>query len=363
VKIGVNARLLAKPNTGIGQWTWNIFEELGKISKDEFVLVVPEKVDAKFSGNVKVVVLPERKRGTAGMRKTWWEQVQVPEFFQKEKVDVAIFSYPCNPWTGDFYKKGMKTVVAVHDTIPWTMREYRRGVLSKMYHGQTRRAVARADMIVTVSENSKKEIVEICKVPAEKVFVIYNDAAEVYKKKSDDEALKEFGVEKRKYLIYCGGYDARKNVTDLLKQYAVFARRHKDIALVLAGGEFFKEMIESSCGRVIKTGFLEAEKLAGLYQNALGFVHLSKKEGFNIPLIEAANSGVPLVLSDTAVHREIAKDKAIFVDEDAVEAMEKLLDEKTWNDYAERAKVLAGHYSWKESAQKFQKMLSLLSNK
>ncbi len=355
MKIGVNARLLCKPYTGIGQWTSNMFGELAKISKDEFVLVVPEKVNVSFPENVKVVVLSERKRGTLGMRKTWWEQVQVPEFFQKEKVDVAIFSYPCNPWTRDFYKKGIKTVVVAHDTIPWTMREYRRGVLSKMYHGQTRRAVRRADIVMTVSETSKKEIVEICKVPSENVFVIYNDAAEVYKKNADDRMLKEFKLKKRKYLIYCGGYDARKNVEELRKEYSKFARKHKDIALVMVGGE----NIEG----VVNTGFLEAGTLAALYQNALGFINLSKKEGFNIPLIEASNSAVPLILSDTAAHREIAKDKAIFVDGKASEAMQKLLDKKVWNDYAERAKVLAGHYSWKESAQKFQKMLSFLSKK
>ncbi|MFH1218370.1 MAG: glycosyltransferase, partial [Candidatus Peregrinibacteria bacterium] len=210
MKIGVNARWLIKPFTGIGQYTENLFRELAKIdSGNEYVLVVPEEVDVKFGKNVRVEILKEKRLGTAGMKKTWWEQIQVPEFFLKEKVDVVFFTYPCNPWSGDWYKKGVKTIVTVHDCIPWVRKEYRRGVLSKMYHRQTRKAVGKADVVLTVSESSKKEIVKICDVGKGKVKVVYNDAGDVYKKSGGDDkkVLEKWGLKKDKYFLYVGGYD------------------------------------------------------------------------------------------------------------------------------------------------------------
>ena len=139
MKIGVNARLLIKPFTGIGQYTKNMFKELAKIdTEDRYILVVPEKLPESlvrvFPQNVEIVVLPEKRLPGAGARKTWWEQVQLPEYFLKEKVDLAFYTYPSNPWSQDWYKKSIKTVVVVHDCVPWMHKNYRKSILSKLYH-------------------------------------------------------------------------------------------------------------------------------------------------------------------------------------------------------------------------------------
>ena len=98
-KIGVNARFLSKPFTGIGQHTKYLFEALAKQNQDvQFILVTPDKVEVNFPKNVSVHVLPEKFPGTSGMRKTFWEQKQLPDFFLKQNVDVVHFPYPSNPW-------------------------------------------------------------------------------------------------------------------------------------------------------------------------------------------------------------------------------------------------------------------------
>lgn len=124
MKIGINGRFLTKPFTGIGQYTKNLFKELAKIdSKNQYVFVVNENVPRSlvnsFGENVKILILPEGKIGSAGMKKTWWEQIQLPELFLKEKCELVVYPYPSNPWTKDWYKKGVKTIVTVHDCIPW----------------------------------------------------------------------------------------------------------------------------------------------------------------------------------------------------------------------------------------------------
>ncbi|MFH1284713.1 MAG: glycosyltransferase family 1 protein [Candidatus Peregrinibacteria bacterium] len=372
MKIGVNARFLTKPATGIGQYTKNLFRELAKTdSGNEYIFAVPEKIDEEvlrgFPANVRVKILKERRIGTAGMKKTWWEQITVPEAFLREKVEVAFFPYPSNPWTGDWYKKRIRTFVTVHDCIPWMRKEYVRGIMSKMYHNQVKKAVKRADVVLTVSEVSKKDIVDVCGVEAGKIRVVYNDADEVYKGKVEktfaDEVLGRFGIEGGKYFLYVGGYDERKNVSYLLDEFAKYDGGN---ALVLAGGKLFdnklyKSFEEKTGGEnVIRTGFLKEKELAAMYQNCTAFVNFSEQEGFNIPILEAANCGAPLILSDIEVHREIAGNAAIFANiqkkGEGVAAMKKM--EKAAGEYSKKSKSLAEKYLWKSSAQKIKDMLS-----
>lgn len=374
MKIGVNARLLTKPFTGIGQYTRNLLAELAKADPEtEYVVVVPEEIPDKlareFSKNVKIKVLKEKNIPSAGLRKTWWEQITVPEFFMKEKVDVAFFTYPCNPWTNDWYKKGPKTVVTVHDCIPWMNKNYRKGILSKLYHSQTKKAVAKADLVLTVSGSSKEDIEKVCSVKPSKIEVVYNDASPIYKEEPHQTFVKEvlgrFGLRSGEYFLYVGGYDERKNVNFLVEEFLKFGDKAGG-PLVLAGGKLFKNKLYKSfdklenLGNIVKTGFLSEEELACLYRNCRAFVNLSKQEGFNLTILEAANSGAAMILSDIPVHREVAETSAIFVglrNIEVVNAMQQMLNEKKRKDFQEKSFLLARKYSWKKYAQIVKDML------
>lgn len=372
VKVGINGRFLLKPFTGIGQHTINLVKELAKIDlKNEYVFFAQEKVSKEvaglFSKNVKFMVLPEKNIPSAGAKKVWWEQIQLPEVLLKEKFDVVFFPYPSNPWTNDFYKKGIRVAVTVHDCLPWKYKHYTGGILSRMAHKQSKKAVDKADIVFTVSETARQEILEICKARTSRVFVIYNDASDVFKKTVDisltTKILPKFGLKKDEFLFYCGGFDERKNVQKLAEEYSKFAETNAKIPLVLAGGKALGNKLyesfdkaESEFGKIIKTGFLKEEELKVLYGNCLAFVHLSREEGFNIPLVEAANCGAPLILSNTEIHKEIAKNSAAFVDiskkYSCTKEMEKMLNSVHRATFARRSKELAKKYSWKISAQK-----------
>ncbi len=377
MKIGVNARLLCEPYTGIGQYTLNLFRELAKIDPgNEYILVVPKKVNFLFPKNVTVKVIKQRLLGTAGMKKTWWEQISVPEFFEKEGVDIAFFTYPSSPWTKDWYSKGIKTVVAIHDCIPWMRKSYQRGFLSKMYHKRSKKAVAMADTIFTVSEVSKKDIVSVCGVGPERVHVVYNDAAPFYKlilpKVDVEEVLQKFSLKDEGFFLYVGGYDERKNVGYLKDEYKKYLSNGGELPLVLVGGKLHKNKLYKSFGggdNIVVTGFLGDKSLSALYKSCAAFVNVSDQEGFNIPILEAANSGAPIILSDIPVHREVAgaeagsstREAALFVDigkEGALaDAFEKMILEKNREGFSADSAALAGRYSWEKSAQKVKDML------
>ena len=365
MKVVINGRFLEKPHTGIGQYTLNLVREMARLKpKTQFVVVVPTKVTLRGLGkNVKLKVLPERRLPSAGMRKTWWEQVLLPRFMREAGAEVCFFPYPSNPWAKDFYGAGRRVVVVVHDCIPWVDKRYVNGGLSRMYHYMTRKAVKLADKVMTVSGVSKKEIVEVCGVKASKVVVAWNDAAEVYKNKDvDGGALKRLGLEKKKFLLYVGGYDVRKNVRYLVREYEKFMECvDEDLPLVLAGGKalfgkLYKSFDEAFGGNLVKTGFLKEESLAALYGGCLAFVNFSEKEGFNIPIVEAANMGAPMILSDIEVHREVAGGRARLVEAEksgaGAKAFSEMMRPEVRRNYVKQSKALAKKFSWKESAKK-----------
>lgn len=369
MKIGVNARLLTEPFTGIGQYTYNLFRELALVDPDnEYILVVPKKVKYNFPDNVRVEVVKQRLLGTAGMKKTWWEQIAVPEFFVKEGVYIAFFTYPSSPWTKDWYEKGIKTVVTVHDCIPWMRKSYRRGLLSKLYHRRARKSVKMADVVFTVSEASKKDIVEVCDVDPEKIHVVYNDASPFYKllipQVDVDEVLRRFSLKDGQFYLYVGGYDERKNVEYLRSEYAKYLEDGGQLPLVFVGGKLHKSKLYKSYGggeNIVKTGFLEDKSLAALYRSCAAFVNVSDHEGFNIPIVEAANCKAPLILSDIPVHREVAGNSALFVDIGKAgalrDAFKKMELSGNQDGFSQQSKELAGKYSWAKSAQKVKDVL------
>ena len=367
MEIGVNARLLVQPYTGIAQYTRNLFREIAKIDpENNYIMVVPsalpQKLMAEFPKNVRFKVLPEKHFPSAGMRKVWWEQISVPALFDRLKVDVAFFTYPCNPWNSSWYKLGIKTYVTIHDCIPWMHKGYKNGLLSRMYHARTRKAAKLADKVFTVSGASAEDIVKVCGVPEKKIQVVYNDCSEAYKTPLDEkfaeEVLRRFSLKPNGYILYVGGYDKRKNVEQLIKDHAEFG----EVPLVLAGGKLHKNSLYGSfdlksAGNVIKTGFLPEDDLAALYRGSLGFINLSKAEGFNITILEAANCGAAMILSDIPVHREVAEDAALYVKGSSVSAMKKLMNDELRDDLKKAGLRLAKKYSIKKYAKIVHSML------
>lgn len=363
MKIGVNARFLTKPFTGIGQYTKNLVKQLALMSEaDEYILIVPEPLEPKatkgFGKNITVKVLPEKGLGGAGAKKTYWEQKQVPKLLLSLGVEVAFFPYPSNPWNAGFYNGNVRTIVTVHDTIPWEDRRYTRGILSRVYQARVRDAVKRADVVLTVSGASMEDTVRVCGVEKSKIEVVYNDAGEAYKEHVDGkfaaEVLHRLGLREQGYFLYVGGYDARKNVTRLVEAFKGFKMPLVMVGARLFENKLYKSFESNGSGNIVRTGFIEEDNLAALYNKCRAFVNISEKEGFNIPILEAANQGAPLVLSDIPVHREVAEDKAYFVESADVASVRKglevMLNDSVRDNYAEMAKALAKKYSWKKYA-------------
>lgn len=364
MKIGINARFLTKPYTGIGKYTTHLLKALAKCDfKNEYLLFTPELVDLKLPGNFKQVRVPESDSRSASIRKFNWENKRLPAEFEKWKVDLVHFLYPSNPKK----KLPVPVIVTVHDAIPWKLKVYRQRLRSKFYHFYAKLALKKADHLITVSQFSMNEVRSAVQLK-EKPFSVIPLAAPLLE---TDNIPQKVNL-RRKFLLYVGGYDLRKNVPLLLVAYQKFIANQYPIDLILVNGndrglehfitDRFKEKV-AGCypvkakGKIIFTGSLPDEELATLYKKAMALVHPSIYEGFNLPLVEAMENDLPMLVSDIPVNREVAQNAAFYADpkdEDTFGlALHEFLNNPTLcRDLVEHAKIRRKDFSWAQTAKK-----------
>jgi len=221
--------------------------------------------------------------------------------------------------------------------------------------------------IIAVSENTKKDIIRLLKVPAEKVKVIYQGVAESFRHRLSPQSLsslrKRFSLN-GDYLLFVGAIEPRKNLVNLLRAFkGVVKKNFGELKLVIAGErswhteEFDRELQSPDLKeRVVLTGYLSSEELAGLYQAARMLIFPSLGEGFGLPLVEAMASGIPIVSSKTSCIPEVVGDAAILIDPHSPQEIEEaicslLTDSKLAEELTRRGLERSYRFSWKETAK------------
>lgn len=187
-----------------------------------------------------------------------------------------------------------------------------------------RQSARRADHIITVSERSKRDLVELYGVSPEKITVTYEGASEEFGPLDKDQA--KATVERRygisgEFILYLGRLQGRKNLTRLVQAYARVRKAGCTHKLVLAGK--VDSLFQPTLSRirelrleneVLLPGYIEAQDLPSMYNAAQVFVYPSLYEGFGLPVVEAMACGTPVVTSRGTSLEEVAGDAAVLVD-------------------------------------------------
>ena len=227
--------------------------------------------------------------------------------------------------------------------------------------------LARADIIVAVSAATARDLVEIARVPMEKVRVISNGTTPGMGVVRDPAAIREvkqrIGVDRR-YVLYVGVPDPNKDLHTLIAAYAstsaAFRREHH---LIIAGPEgWFQPVLEEEAerqgvaDRVRFVGFVSDAMLPALYSGATAAVSPSPLEGFGLTVLEAMACGAPVVVVDAGALPEVAGDAAIRVppSDPAVmaAAMERIAtDSELAADLTSRGFARCKMFSWERAAK------------
>ena len=216
-------------------------------------------------------------------------------------------------------------------------------------------AVARVDHIICISENTRKDLIEILNVAPEKTSVVYLGAE---LPSIPDSAVP---VPKHAYLLYVGQRQGYKNFTMLLKAYGESRWLAKEFSLVCFGGGGFshEELRLADALKVPRACLLyrsgDDAKLAELYAGAAAFIYPSLYEGFGIPPLEAMSMGCPVVCSNTSSLPEVVGDAAETFDPHDVEQMRLAIEQVVGSPtlagmLVERGRERAKRFSWQNCA-------------
>lgn len=372
MRIAFDAQLLfEKQKTGIGWNSKKMIDELIRLPGNEYHLNCfnfrknPERDQLISHYRENGCIVHECRWIPASVYNHLERLIPFPyRFVFKEKTDITqFFNY-----TIPLGVKG-KRMTIVHDMA---YRAYPDTVAQKTkrwLEGHLEQYCRRADIIITVSEFSKSEIVKYLAVPSEKIHVVYNGVDLDHYREIDDtqqiENVKQkYGIT-GDYLLYLGTLEPRKNLESLLTAYMCLKKEQKVIPrLVLAGKKgwlydsIFEKVKEYGVQEsVIFPGYIAAEDTPFLLSGALLFVFPSLYEGFGIPPLEAMACGTPVLTSNTSSLPEVVGDAAILADPLDIQGLKNSMSElinhpELRQMLKEKGKKRAQQFSWSASAEK-----------
>lgn len=267
-------------------------------------------------------------------------------------------------------------VATVMDTIPLSHPQFIRAQSRFLKPFLWKKLTGRADHIITISEFSKGEIINLMRFPEEKITSIPLGVDGRYFERISAEQIQKTLTElkiNRSFFLFIGSIQPRKNLARILAAHAALPKNLAiDFPLVIAGklawndkktaAAIYQAISEKRC---IWLNYISDFDKRCLLQSTAGLVYASEYEGFGLPILEAFASEAPVITSNCTSMPEVAGDAAILVNphdiSELVNAMESLIEDQALAlSLKSQGKVRAKNYSWALNAQLTQSIYSRL---
>lgn len=345
--IVVNARYLRQRETGVQRYARQISARLP---------------------NLRAVAPARMGRGPAGHL---WEQAVLPF-----EVGRSLLWSPSN--TGPLAVR--RQVLTVHDCSFVDWPEGFSAAFAAWYRWLVPRLVRRVRQVITVSEFSRRRLLELTAVAEDRVVAIPNGVDPRFRP-ADPDAIRavraRLGLPER-YALCVGSLEPRKNLAGLLEAWRLLPGRHAGVGLVMVGAtsHVFRQVeldaARAGCGarrtgcfgssNLHVTGYVPDADLPPLYSGAELFVYPSLYEGFGLPVLEAMACGAPVVCSNNTALPEVAGEAAILVDprepESVAEGIRSVLDDAATRDgLRRRGWERSQRFRWEDAAARVWQVL------
>lgn len=360
MKILIDGRGIKK--TGIGRYIENTLREVLQLDKKNTyqLLIKPEdRKSIKLSApNLEFV---ETDIEWFGVK----EQTELLKVINNQKPDLVHFTnfnFPVG------YKG--KFIITIHDLTLLHFKNLRASVASRMYYRLKdqvmrnvvlRQGIGKAKAVIVPTEYVKEDVAKTFKVRRNKIVVTYEAVDKDFS--TPRVNLEKFGINKP-YLLYVGNAYPHKNIERMILAFGKLITKYLlDYQLVIAGKkDSFHENLEEAVkeanltDRVVFTGFVTDQELAGLYKNAKLYVFPSLSEGFGLPPLEAMAHGTPVVSSSSTCLPEVLGNSAEYFDpkntSDMARVMLKVLsDDELALTLVKKGSKQVNKYSWRKTAK------------
>lgn len=365
MNIVVDARLILDQVTGIGHYLRNLIQHLLVIDKrNRYTLFLNQKLSSEN---------PLRSLNQRNLTKKFLtvpavslrQHFQIPLHLRNGIADVyhyPHFDLPLLQWS--------KSVMTVHDLKYIIAPHFTELGLAKQLYMKLllKRSLMKAKIIISVSENTKKDLIRVFRVPENKISVVPLACDIRPTEKMSREEIKSYLRKQgilESYFLFVGERRPHKNLVRLIEAFNLFRNRnackHK---LVIVGKNYssyaqpekrIKELHLQD--QVIVSGYVDENHLPFYYQGAEAFIFPSLYEGFGLPILEAMSYGTPVITSRVSAMPEVAGDAAIQINPHSVDQLADAL-ETLYRRKQTRTELIAKGYrnlnrfSWRKTSEK-----------
>jgi len=363
MKIGIVCDCIDDGAMGLGRTTGNLANNLTAIDrKNEYVMVHHNLRQPDFYRGKKELIVPIKK---IPMGRELRKIIELPAILESAGVDLVHDTGQIGPF---FFKKKFKKVVTINDLS--TLRHPETHVkMNYIRHKYGMPAIIKnVDKITVLSENTKRDLMEIFNVPEDKIRVIYIGVEDRFK--VIDQRHASLGDFRRKYslpykfILTLSTLEPRKNIITLIKAFHKLKRKYSvEHKLLIAGSSGWKYSGIFGTVRelglendIIFTGYIPDEELPEIYNLADVFAFPSLYEGFGLPPLEAMACGCPVVTSNTSSLPEVVGDAGIMVSPLDVDGLAKGIYDILNNGTLKESLIYKGlqrakMFDWKKNAQ------------
>lgn len=365
MRIGIDAsRAFLRQRTGVEEYSYQIIKHLrNKLSGHQVVLYIPklkkrdyEEIIFSLPNNWKIKVLKYPK---------FWTQIGLSLEMFMHPVEVLFIPAHTIPIIHP-----SKTIVTIHG-LEYEIRPEAYSMRERFYmHHSIKRSCLWAQKVIAVSQNTKKDLLQIYKVSDEKVTVVYegvNDDLLSFATKSQIEKKKVFQAP---YILFIGRLEKRKNIERIIQAFEWFKKRYKlPYNLILAGkpGFGYSQIYNQWKGspykkNIILPGFVSEKEKVELIKLATVFLFPTLYEGFGLPILEAQALGTPVITSNISSLPEVGQDAVAYCEPDEIlsiaNTLYKVISQKDYqDDIIKKGYKNVKNFSWNRCAEEIARIL------
>jgi len=356
MKIGIDAYSITDHRGGIANVAYNLIINLAKIDQtnEYFIFIRPQYrylFDLPDNFHIKLVKHPHI---------IVWDQFFLPIAALRYKLDILHVPGFAAPFFSN-----TNVILTLHDvtfklfanTMPPKARYFWNFVVVF--------SARRANLVLTDSKNSRNDIINLLKIPPEKVVTVYCGIDSRFKLIKERAVLERVRYKYKlpdHFILSVGVLEPRKNIDLLVQSYLKAARMcHQKIYLVVVGEirwksyQIAKLIVQGRIPGIIYLGHVPDEDLPAIYNLADVFVYTSKYEGFGLPLLEAMACGTPVISVNNSSLPEVVGNGGILVSEDSDRIAGKIAyviaNPEAQTKLRLKGLTQASRFSWKKYAQ------------
>ncbi len=374
MNIGFDAKRAYHNQTGLGHYSRTLIHSLaGYFPGHQYYLFNPKPSNAfHFNESNVHEVLPGSflsKKLSAAWRSNWVKK-------DLQRLNIELYHGLSHEIPVNIQKTGIKSIVTIHDLIFERYPEQFKFIDRKIYAKKFRYSCEHADKIIAISNQTKQDIIDLYKTPAEKIEVCYQSCNPAFGECVADDVkqrIKQHYNLPEHYFLYVGSVIERKNLLNICVAMQSL-RDEINIPLVVIGngGEYKQKVKDYVClhkleDRVIflsdnltakfSPTFQSAQDFPAIYQQAIAMIYPSVFEGFGIPVLEALWSRIPVITSNVSCLPEAGGEGAFYVDptkpEEIAQQMKRILNDESFvQQQVEKGWQHAQHFSNYNTAAK-----------